>query len=58
MKKNICHNCKYSGENFEIVDKFYLHCEHPKYTDNKDPWETLKKSSDTCKDYEFKNKEQ
>ncbi len=61
-KRPRCHNCKYGGDQFKVVGKTHLHCEHPKYTDEDfmdgtiSAWDTLMEFSDTCSDHNFKPK--
>jgi len=60
-KKQKCYNCKYSGKQFKVVGKTYLHCEHPKWDKKhkENPrgitgWDTLREWWDTCSDFKVK----
>lgn len=61
-KNKKCYNCKHRGNQFKIMDKTHLHCEHPRYT-QKDfesgkisAWDTLREFWQTCNDHELKIK--
>jgi len=59
-----CYNCNHSGNQFKIAGKTHLHCNNPKEY-NQEKWDneefnemdTLRYFWDTCKDHEFKSKE-
>lgn len=59
-KKPKCYNCKHGGQQFKVVGKTHLHCEHPKFTEEDfksgkiSPWDTLMEFWQTCKDHKFK----
>lgn len=57
-KRNRCHNCKFAGDQFKIVGKTHLHCEHPRYKQEDfesgklSAWDTLREFWETCGDWQ------
>lgn len=58
-KKRICHNCQFAGNTFKLNSLTHMHCEHPKYTQERwdkgefCEWDTLQEFWNTCKDFEY-----
>jgi len=58
--KNPCVSCTHSSKSFRLgIDREgipYIHCLHPKYTEEDLGWSTLKEGFGTCKNFERKEK--
>jgi len=59
-KERKCYNCKHRTEAFKVGKSTHYHCMSPTYIKQYNegidisPWETLRVSSDTCDEHEFR----